>query len=96
MPLFGLRAGQLSTLSRKPISRRGKAFLILALCVPVRIVTLFVTRCLPLQVLDTAEIAGYAERHISPSSILPHAGKAYTSYMCNLYAILAIHCIGFF
>ena len=25
-----------------------------------------------------------------------HACKAYTSYMCNPYAIFAIHCIDFF
>jgi hypothetical protein len=56
----------------------------------------FVSRRPATQVIDTAVIAvrpGLAFGAF-PSSC--QSREAYTSYMCNLYAIFAIHCIGNF
>jgi hypothetical protein len=73
---------------------RDNRFLFLALNVPMQIFTHLRTSGTGLQLIDTLAIVALAGGPCAGPARRPHASEAYTSYMCNLYAIFAIDCIG--
>src|SRR6266852_6269374 len=77
-----------------PEGAEGKLFPFLALCVSAQIFTLLSACYATSQVADSVTIVAAAGRSLGASDRGFHARKAYTSCMCNLYAIFAIHCIG--
>jgi hypothetical protein len=92
----------LSCASRLPFFRafrelkpdEGKRFHFYALWVALKNLLFFGASYRPAQVIDTAVIADcWGEPFVAMPRNFP-AAKAYTSYMCNPYAIFTIHCIG--
>jgi len=90
---FRFRARPFYKVFREPNPADGKRFHFYALCLAGGKLLFFGASDYPVQVLDTAVIAGCARANLAAFPPDFPTSKAYTSYMCNQYAIFTIHCI---